>query len=159
MRKINTTYAYHPASDKADLKLATEAVARYIAMPEQRNRRVNPTVEADIAANGVLTPLLIKTNGTLGVLVDGHGRIAIARRLGIKKLPIQVIPDNFRRLRLQGGYSALDTALADWVGSNLWSHEGHEVVRHIVGGGPGSITANKYAKCECSCGAYWKEEA
>lgn len=159
MRTISTTYAYHPATEKADLKLGTEAVARYVAMPDQPNRRIDPATEADIVANGILSPLLIKTNGAMGVLVDGHGRIAIARKLGIKKLPVQIVPDNFRRMRHHGGYPPLDQALADWVSGNLWSHEGHVVVRHIVGGGPGSVKANKYAKCECSCGAYWKEEA
>lgn len=157
MRTIKTTYAYHPANDKADLKLATDVVARYAAMPTPN--RANPTVEADIAANGVLSPLLIRTNGTQGLLVDGHGRVAIAQKLGIKKLPVQVVPDNFRRTRHHGGFPSLDQVIADWVTDNLWAHEGHEVVRHLVGGGPGSIKANKYAKCTCSCGAHWKEES
>lgn len=159
MRKISTTYAYHPANEKADLKLATEAVARYVATEQPDRRRIDLMVENDIAQNGVQSPLLLKTNGTLAVLADGHVRIAIARKLGIKKLPVQIVPDNFRRMRHHGGYAPLDTALSDWVRDNLWSHEGHDVVRHVVGGGPGSITANKYAKCECSCGAHWKEEA
>ena len=158
MRKISTTYAYYPADDKADLKMSTEAVARYVAIPDQPNRPIDPAVEADVAARGVLSPLLLKTNGALAVLADGHGRVAIARKLGIKKLPVQVVPDNFRRMRHNGGYAPLDPALAEWVGANLWSHEGHDVVRHVVGGGPGSIKSNKYAKCRCSCGAHWKEE-
>lgn len=159
MRTIITTYAYHPASEKADLKLTTEAVARYVAMPEQPTRRIDPAVEADIVANGVQSPLLLKTNGAMGLLVDGHGRIAIARKLGIKKLPVQVVPDNFRRMRHHGGFPSLDQVTADWVRDNLWAHAGHEVVRHVVGGGPGSVKANKFAKCTCSCGAHWKEEA
>lgn len=158
MRTIKTTYAYHPGDRKADLKLPTEVVAKYRSVPDPR-ARLDPGLEADIEANGVLEPLTIKTNGQLAVLVDGHSRVRAAQRLGIKKLPVQVLPDNFRRMRHNGGFPPLDSALASWVESNLWAHEGHDVVRHVIGGGPGSIKANKYAKCVCSCGAHWKEEA
>jgi hypothetical protein len=45
-------------------------------------------LKADIAKNGVRTPLQIDNVRGKNVLVDGHHRLAIAKELGIKELPI-----------------------------------------------------------------------
>jgi hypothetical protein len=45
-------------------------------------------LRADIAANGIRTPLQLDNVRGKDVLVDGHHRLAIARMLGLKDLPI-----------------------------------------------------------------------
>lgn len=64
-------------------------------------------LKADIAAKGVQTPLSLDTIKGKNVLLDGHHRLAIAKELGIKRLPITglkaVGPLGFLPLLLQGG--------------------------------------------------------
>jgi hypothetical protein len=163
MRTITATYAYHPSSDfKADLKVDTDIISKYEVGPLPHSRAIDPNLEQDIKINGIKRPLKIYTNGLVATLGDGNQRIRIARKLGIKKVPVQIVPDNFRRsaTRSLGGHPRLAPVLVEWVEKNLWAHEEHRVTRHVIGGGVGgSIKANRFARCKCSCGAYWKEEA
>lgn len=46
------------------------------------------TLEADIKERGVLVPLIAKKNG---VLLAGHNRLVIARRLGLARVPVQYL--------------------------------------------------------------------
>lgn len=45
-------------------------------------------LKADIAAKGVQTPLSLDTVKGKNVLLDGHHRLALAKELGIKRLPV-----------------------------------------------------------------------
>lgn len=157
-RIITVTYAYHPADNTPDLELPTDVLLRYY--PAQIDHRLHtvPALELDIKENGIVKPLQLRTNGVLGLMTDGHQRLQIAVKLGIKKLPIQILPDSLRRVQSRGGYPPLSGELLEWVKQNLWVHEGHVVSRHYVGTDSGAgIPGNRYAKCECSCKAYWKE--
>jgi len=162
VRVIQGTYAYHPANNKCDLKVDVNIVAKYAVEPSPRTIPIDPELEWDIKKNGIMFPLKIYTNGLMGTIGDGNQRLRIAKKLGIKKVPVQFIPDNFRRLatRAVSGHPALDPVLSEWVERNLWAHENHEVSRHVIGGGnsASSIRPNKYVKCVCSCKAEWKEE-
>lgn len=165
MQTISSTFAYHPADDlKPDLTVPTSVVKRYAfsnpAMTAARRRHYSPGLEADIRQNGILRPLVIYTNGTSGLLADGYLRLGIAEKLGITKLPVQVYPNNFRRLHTENGYPPLEPKIAAWAEKNLMRHTKHEVTRHFIGGGYASgIQSNRFYRCRCSCGAYWKEEA
>lgn len=155
-RRITSTYAYHPGSDTADLELPTSAVTYYQVQPGMVGRRpINADMQASIAAEGVLSPVKIYTDGILAVLKDGHHRLKVAQSQGIATMPVQVIPDNL--LRMSNHKVALEPLLADWVEGNLWVHEGHEVIRRIIGKRQGGIMSNAYLWCECSCNATWKE--
>jgi hypothetical protein len=161
MKTILSTYAYHPSDEqKPDLKVATDIIAKYEVAPVPHTRAIDPRLEWDIKQNGILVPLKIYTNGVIATLGDGNHRIRIAKKLGIKKVPVIFIPDNFRRLHtLTSGSPLLHPILAAWVKDHLWAHEGHEVTRNFIGGGMrGGIAANRFMRCNCSCGATWKEE-
>lgn len=161
MKKIVSTYAYHPGDEqKPDIKVATSVIARYQIAPPAHIRGVDQGLLQDISANGIQSPVKLYTNGLQAILADGNHRLRIAQKLGIKKIPVKIIPDNFRRMRHNFGYPSLDPVFADWCKDNLWAHEGHEITRHFIGGGQsGGITGNRFYKCKCACGAYWKEEA
>lgn len=162
MRVIQGTYAYYPASNKFDLKVDVSVMEKYAVEPAPRTLAIDPILEQDIQQNGIKFPLKVYTNGIMGTIGDGNQRLRIAKKLGIKKVPVQLIPDNFRRLatRNVSGHTALDPVLSEWVEKNLWAHENHEVSRHVIGGGNSgsAIRPNKYVKCVCSCKATWKEE-
>lgn len=160
MKKIVSTYAYHPSDEnKPDLKVATNIISRYTIAPPAHVKSVDPGLLEDIKANGIVQPVKLYTNGLQAILVDGNHRIRIAQQLGIKRIPVKIIPDNFRRMRHNFGYPALDPTFAEWVTNNLWAHESHAVTRHHIGGGnSGGIKGNRFFKCQCSCGASWKEE-
>ena len=135
MRTITSTYAYYPANSKKDLMVDTDIIAKYEVNPARHPLPIDANLEWDIKQHGIKIPLQIYTNGSVGTLGDGNHRLRIARKLGIKKVPVQFIPD-------------------------LWAHESHAVTRHIIGGNSmSSVKANRWIKCECSCGARWKEEA
>lgn len=58
------------------------------------------TLEADIKERGVLVPLIAKRDG---ILLAGHNRLVIARRLGLARVPVQYLeseltPDQERAL-------------------------------------------------------------
>lgn len=160
MRTITSTYAYHPGDDKADLKVATDIIAKYEVAPIPHARAIDAQLEWDISQNGIVSPLKLYTNGAVATLGDGNHRIRIAQKQKIKKVPVQFIPDNFRRLQTSiSGHPALDPSLTEWVRENLWLHESHVITRWFIGGGVGSIAPSKFMRCHCSCGATWKEEA
>jgi hypothetical protein len=157
-RVIHSTYAYQPANSKADLKVNTDTVALYSPPGELH---IDPSLEWDIKQNGIKFPLQIRTNGLVGTLSDGSHRLKIALKLGIKKVPVQIVPDNFRKWTHSRSYGTpnLDPVLAEWVKENLWKHGEHTVTRQIIGGSSfSSIKATRWVRCECSCGASWKEE-
>jgi hypothetical protein len=123
------------------------------------NRHGDRRLEADIEVNGILHPLTIYTDGAHGILADGYQRLSLAEKLGIKSLPVQIHPNNFRRMRTEAGFPPLEAKVKAWCEKHLLKHANHEITRHLVGSdGSAGIPANKWVKCECSCGAYWKEE-
>jgi hypothetical protein len=157
---ISATYAYHPADETPDLYVLTEVLKRYHVAHIAHRPAIDPPLEWDIKQRGVLKPLRLYTNGTFGILGDGNHRLRIALKLGIDKLPVQILPDNFKRMASQKGYPMLEPVVEAWVKENLWSHSDHTVTRHIIGGeSSGGIKASKFIKCVCSCDATWKEEA
>lgn len=160
-RRITATYAYHPADIVADLTLPIDAVAHYATHRPGPLRGNFAPLEFSIRNDGVQQPLRIATDGVWAVLIDGHHRLRIAQELGVKKLPVQVVPDNMRRMSYKYGRAALEPILAEWIPENLWAHTTHEVIRRIVGSrsAAGGIPASTYLRCDCSCGANWKEEA
>ena len=159
-RVITSTYAYHPADDIPDLYLPTEVVKRYHVAEMAHRLKIDPTLEWDIKQNGVLKPLKLYTNGINGVLGDGNHRLRVAVKLGIEELPVQILPDSLRRMSSQRGYPPLDSITKDWATDWLWSHTEHTVTRHIIGGkSAGGISPHLFKRCECSCGAKWREEA
>jgi hypothetical protein len=159
-RRITATYAYHPAEMKADLTIPTDAVAHYATHRPGPLRGDFQPLEFSIRNDGVRQPLRIATDGVWGVLTDGHHRLRIARQLGVKKLPVQVVPDNMRRMSYKYGRAALEPFLAEWIPEHLWVHTTHEVIRRRVGSPSpaGGIVSSTYLRCDCSCGANWKEE-
>lgn len=160
-RRISTTFAYHPADDTADLIMPTSAVGNYVLQgargPAARGSNII-NLRSSILADGVLSPVRINTDGVSGVLTDGHNRYRLAKELGIEEMPVQVVPDNLRRMSAKYGRPALEPILREWIVDNLWAHEGHDVSQHKIGARTGGISSNTYLKCVCSCGAAWKAE-
>jgi hypothetical protein len=159
VRIINSTYAYHPADDTTpDLTMPISAVAHYKVERAPHTRAIDPSLEFDISANGVLFPLRIHTNGLFGLLSDGNHRLRIAEKLGIKELPVQVLPDNLARKQSKVGFPTLEPVLKEYVEDWLWVHADHQLTRTIaVVGTSGGIMPNQYVKVKCECGAYWRE--
>ena len=160
-RRITATYAYHPGEVVADLTVPTDVVAHYATHRPGPLRGNFQALEFSITNDGIQVPLRIATDGVWGVLIDGHHRLRIAQQSGVKKLPIQVVPDNMRRMSYKYGRAALEAHLTEWVPEHLWAHDTHEVTRRIVGNrsSAGGIPASMYVRCDCCCGANWKEEA
>ncbi len=156
---VETIFAYHPADDMPDLVLPTELVKKYQSAEIAHRPFIDPSLEWDISTNGVLHPLKLYTNGQFALIGDGNHRVRIALKLGIEELPVQIIPDNFRRMRSRVGFPLLEAEAKTWVDKNLWPHTEHDVTKHAIGGGSGAgILANAFVKCVCDCGSYWKSE-
>jgi len=161
-RKITKVYGYHPRSELVeDLVVPTEVLARYQSMPVERRSRHDPILQRDIVANGIKFPITLRTNGLQGLITDGNHRVQIAQRLGITELPVQVWPDSLKRIHSAAGYPMINGVIRDWVSAHLFAHDEHDIIRTGHSGGPGSggIPPHGYIKCECSCGARWKEDA
>jgi hypothetical protein len=157
-RRILTTYAYHPGDATPDLVLPTAIVGHYVIAPPRGPIRGDfSALEHSIAEVGVQSPVRIHTDGVFAVLTDGNSRHRLATKLDIVDMPVQVIPDNLRRMPLPYGRPVLEPELKEWVQGHLWAHDEHEVFRRQVGT-PGMLK-NAFLKCSCSCGARWKEEA
>jgi hypothetical protein len=159
-RTVTTIYGYHPADEVTpDLFLPTQVARQYHVADTQHRLAISPSLEWHIGQNGVLTPLQIATNGMYGLIIDGSHRMRIAVKLGLKEVPVQVIPDNLARKASVRGFSVVESRLAGWIDKNLWTrHDDHEVIRHSAGGASaGGIVSNKYVRCVCSCGARWRE--
>jgi hypothetical protein len=136
-------YAYHE-DPVCHLKLPTDVVEYYRGF---EGRHVEQPLLVDIRKHGILTPLLIYTNGNMGYLGDGHHRLAVAHRLGITELPIQVIPDKIRWYPPRGVRN-LEHVLFSWVAHHPW-HEGHRQER---------IPIKKAYVVRCDCKAHWKTD-
>ena len=120
---------------------------------------ISPTLEGDIRFNGMLKPIQIATNGSHAMTIDGNHRTRIAVKLGLKEIPVQVLPDNLRRKASRQGFPVVEPLLAAWIAENLWTrHDDHDVTRHISGGtSKGGIVSNQYVKCVSSDGSRWRE--
>jgi hypothetical protein len=136
-------YAYHE-EPVCHLKLPTEVVEYYRGFP---SRGVEDDLLALVRHDGILTPLAIYTNGDIGYLGDGHHRLAVAQRLGITEMPIQVIPDKMRWYPPLGARN-LEHVLYSWAAHHPW-HSGHHQECTAI---------RKAYLMRCDCGAYWKEE-
>jgi hypothetical protein len=106
----------------------------------------------DVGVNGIQQPLVIYSNGSHGLLGEGNHRIAAARRLGLERIPIVIVPD---RLTLPEGMGQehlrrLDprtaAALAG-VAQLHWRSNRHAISTNSVG-----TTVHVF----CRCGAQWK---
>jgi hypothetical protein len=161
-RKITKVYGYHPASElTADLTVPTEVLARYLSMAVERRPRHDPQLQRDIRVNGIKFPITLRTNGSQGLITDGNHRVQIARALNIKELPVQIWPDSLKRIHSAAGYPMITGPIKEWVEANLFAHDSHDIHRTSLSGGAGAggIPPHGYVKCECSCGARWKEDA
>jgi len=83
----------------AVVPLPTALVARYRAVDrEVVGSAIVDTpshldaLTADIAANGILTPLRLGFNEGFGTL-DGNHRIAVALRLGLETVPVELVTE------------------------------------------------------------------
>lgn len=47
-------------------------------------------VKKHIAKNGIQDPITVSTNGTHGLVEDGHHRLAIAKELGMSHVPVNI---------------------------------------------------------------------
>jgi ParB-like chromosome segregation protein Spo0J len=56
------------------------------------------TLTASIRAHGIRVPLCLRFNSSFGFL-DGNHRVAVALRLGLRELPVELIemPPDYRR--------------------------------------------------------------
>ena len=172
MNTISCTYAYHPANpEKKDLTLPVAVVKKYAfanpAMAAARSRHIDGQLEADIRERGILVPLTIKTNGQYGLLSDGYQRLGLAEKLGIKSVPVKIVPDNFRRETTESGFPPLEAKVKAWCDKNLLKHANHQISRSAIAPGGkggfmgsymGGFTGTSWVRCQCSCGASWKEE-
>lgn len=161
-RRITKVYGYHPASELTpDLTVATKDLARYMGLITERRNRADAVLLRDIKANGIKFPVTLRTNGQQGLITDGNHRIRIAQELGIEQMAVQVWPDSLRRIHSRAGYPMLSGEIKDWVRAHLYDHDEHDITRTQHSGGPGAggIAPHGYLKCECDCGARWKEDA
>jgi ParB-like nuclease domain len=156
---IVRVYGYHPPDEVTpDLWLPTEVAAHYHVANMDHRRPIDPPLEADIREKGILFPLTIYTNGQHALIGDGNHRVRIAIKLGLEKVPVQVLPDNLRRKASRCGHPVLEPVLNAWVQEHLWPHHDHEVFRRVIGGkAAGGIEPNRFANCRCSCNARWRE--
>ena len=94
-----------------DLELPTETVEYYRVFPDPKE--ISQELADDIAANGIQRPVRIYTNGTRGVLRDGHHRLAIAKSQGITRMSAQIVAN------LLNPYTedlpALEPAVKGWL--------------------------------------------
>jgi ParB-like nuclease domain len=130
--RIVSTYAYHPANNNPDLVIPTEAVEHYnYERPGPLRGNFSP-LRHSLATEGVLSPLVIATDGQWGTLRDGNHRLRLAKELGIVELPVQIVPDNMRRISMKFGRAVLENHVLSWIPENLWVHTTHEIIRRRV---------------------------
>lgn len=110
MRPIRYGYEMRPVDD----------IAISGQNPAQRTRQsALRRLEESIAARGIITPLIVDQDG---ILVDGHRRLACAKRLGISHVPVVVVHDSDGSL-----YPEINDSLRRWQ-SVEWLY------RHQLGG-------------------------
>src|ERR1700752_3636109 len=114
-RVVHKIYAYHPADTTPDLWLPTNIASHYHVANMDHRRPIDPSLENDIAENGILLPISIYTNGLHALIGDGSHRVRIAMKLGLEKVPVQVLPDNMRRKASRCGHPVLESVLDAWV--------------------------------------------
>src|SRR3954453_1875130 len=87
--------------------LATELVLRYRAVDREQvpapahvvnTEQHLDALTASISAHGIQVPLCLRFNRSFGFL-DGNHRIAVALRLGLREVPVELIemPPDYRR--------------------------------------------------------------
>lgn len=132
---------------RIDLHLMPELVDYYRVFGDPP---VTDAFVADIERNGILEPLRIYTNGTTGVLRDGHHRLVAARRLGLSSVPVHIVPNWLQRLYDGFPLPELDPVVSTWLADNLdFTHQSHFQKR---------IQCNRrLSQVRCSCGAHWRE--
>jgi hypothetical protein len=70
-------------------------------------------LKRDIAANGIKTPVKIRTNGQHAILDDGHHRTWAAQELGHTSVPVHVIFDPY--WEFDDGDPAPEGQVRDWL--------------------------------------------
>jgi hypothetical protein len=89
------------------IRLPTELVIRYRAVDREHVPAPSyvvhtpqhlDTLTASIRARGIQVPLRLQFNSSFGFL-DGNHRVAVALRLGLREVPVEVIemPPDYRR--------------------------------------------------------------
>jgi len=82
------------------MQMAVLILTATTLQPDPENPRKNPVKEdlellgADMKRRGVLVPLIVRRNGDVYIVVDGHRRLAAALLCGIEKLPCIVADAN-----------------------------------------------------------------
>lgn len=143
---VDRVKLYH-APARVDIELPTAVVDGYRVFDDPL---VSEEFVEDIRANGIQNPIRIYTNGVKGVLRDGHHRLVVARRLGLKKMPVHVVPDWLQQTYPDYELPELDPRLIGWLRNNLdFTHRGHQAKRAQVNR---CVTIVR-----CSCGADWRE--
>lgn len=145
-------WGYHdPNPDWAHLSIEIVDYYRYWPPAE-----VEQDLYEDIGASGFAQPLVIYSNGSHGLLGEGNHRLAVARALGMKAVPVIVVPD---RLMLPQGMDAAQLVTLDPEVSNL---TGIASRRHwaIPTSNRHGLSTMTFLKNEtnvfCRCGAQWK---
>lgn len=140
-------WGYHSPGMAPDTWLSTEVVDYYRCWAD-----AGP--QPDLARAGVLRqakPLIIYSNGTHAVLGDGNHRLAAAKRAGLEKLPVKIVPD---RLLLADGMDAshlrpLEPEVKRWTGVICARHN------H---GGLFLLQGEHHVDVFCPSGAQWKRK-
>lgn len=135
------------APARVDIGLPTGVVDYYRVFP---NPDITDDFHADITSNGIKNPIRIYTNGTHAVLRDGHHRLVAAHKVGLKTMPVHIVPDWLQHTYADYNLPELEPLLANWLRDNLdFAHQGHQAKRAEV---------NKMVtQVFCSCGATWRE--
>jgi ParB-like nuclease family protein len=137
---------YHEPS-RIDLELPTEVVDYYRVFPKPS---VTTELVEDIALNGIKQPIRIYTNGSKGVLRDGHHRLVIAQQLGLSMLPVHLVPNWLEKTYVDYDLPELEPMVSNWLEERVdFTHQTHRTKR---------LELNKrLTQVSCSCGANWRE--
>jgi N6-adenosine-specific RNA methylase IME4 len=83
-------------------------------------------LKEDVAENGVLTPLLVVTDGAQYDVVDGHHRLQVAEALGLESVPVHVLEGLDEDAQLERGL------LANTARRNLSREQKRQVVSQVL---------------------------
>jgi hypothetical protein len=126
MRQVYEPYPPRPPGAHTDdgltphLMMPTDAVHHYreYDRPYDANTQM---LERVIRDQGIRQPLKISTDGTHAMLIEGNHRLAVAKKLGIKQLPVQVFVEKPGEVMTNSRESQpvpLEPVLGDWIKQN-----------------------------------------
>lgn len=132
---------------RVDLQMAVGLLDYYRVFDDPP---VNALLVADVERNGICEPLRLYTNGITGVLRDGHHRLVVARQLGLRTVPVHIVPNWLQRLYDGYPLPPLEPVVSTWLADNVdFTHRSH--IQHRV------VCNKRLTQVLCSCGAHWRE--